>query len=774
MSLNAMTPPQQRVLSAGLLESGFPCLLQMPTGSGKTFLAEWAIQHTLDAGKRAIYVAPLRALAEELRERWTKRFGSGVGVFTGDYSTFGKTPPVSFSEARLLIVTPERLDVITRHWRHHWHWIPEVDLLVVDEFHLLGDARRGGRLEGGLLRFQRLNPFARVLGLSATLGNRGELADWLQGIEFHSDWRPVPLTWRIERYRKATEKPELLRTVVAENVAAGGQSLVFVHSRRRAEELARTLAAGGLCCRHHHAGLAYDQRRQIEGELRSGACQVLVATSTLEMGINLPVRQVVLYDLQSFKGGDFVPISTNSVWQRVGRAGRPGQDSTGEAVLLAAQWDRDAERHEAGVFEPIRSALADERMLAEQIVAEVASGMARTPSQLQRVFERSLAAHQKALPSVLRVLHKLCAAGMIDEVLTDDKRLLKATAMGRTASRHLLAPDTVLACRRIATELPQASFFDLLLVLCATPDAEPVLPVDFEDLDTLAEALRTEPSYLLTREPAALMGLVPVRGKRLLSALLMARVLQEWTTSGNADHVAERFGCYPFEVSRLTESVVRLLTALRALTTPDDPAQVAFARRVRLLQAMVQVGMDSEAATLTYVPGIGPELARRLYGAGIGSLEALAESIVVDLAGVRGVSAKRAAQWIAAAQEVLPTLPILTELPPTTLQVVADWPMEIDPYRLRRSLDLSVSGGLEGSYTVTGGTEPHQVWREKRTLVCDCPDHAKGHLCKHILAVQRKRGDASVSQLVKRLEKGEGMGWNLFDLWWDGAKGGKA
>jgi helicase len=221
-------------------------------------LAEQAIFSTLRSGRRAIYLTPLRALANELLERWRTTFqGFEVGVFTGEYGQ-RHAHPMPFEKARLLIMTPERLDACTRHWRTLWAWLPEVDLLVVDELHLLGDRGRGARLEGALLRVRRLNPFLRVLGLSATLGNRSELAEWLNGVHFGSEWRPISVTWRCVRYQRATDKPRILREVVDGCLSSGGQSLVFVQSRRRAEELARELIESGVAAGHHHAGLDSD------------------------------------------------------------------------------------------------------------------------------------------------------------------------------------------------------------------------------------------------------------------------------------------------------------------------------------------------------------------------------------------------------------------------------------------------------------------------------------------------------------------------------------
>ena len=371
------------------------------------------------AGER-IYLTPLRALANELVERWSERFaGHEVGVFTGEYGQ-RQAYPVPFDRARVLIMTPERLDACTRHWRSHWGWLPEVGLLVVDELHLLGERRRGPRLEGALIRARRLNPFLQVLGLSATLGNRAELADWVGGVHFGSSWMPIPIQWRSARYQRATDKPRILKEEVQRCVAGGGQSLVFVQSRRRAEALSAELRDAGVPAGHHHAGLDSDERRRLEREYRAGGLRALVSTGTLEMGLNLPARQVVLYDLQCFDGNDFVPLSVNTVWQRAGRAGRRGLDTQGEVVLIAPTWDRGADRYAAGQFDKITSGLVEGSALAEQVLAEVSSGLARTRAQLARNLQQSLAAHQQRLPVLDRVVGEMLDSGMLVEVFEEE------------------------------------------------------------------------------------------------------------------------------------------------------------------------------------------------------------------------------------------------------------------------------------------------------------------------------------------------------------------
>jgi helicase len=783
-----LTPPQAEILSTGILESGFNCILQMPTGSGKTWLAEKLIKETVSTGFRAIFLTPLRALAEELYARWQKEFPADfrIGVFTGDYGAGREKLPVSFKDAQILIMTPERLDLITRNWRGHWNWIPEVDLLVADEIHLLGEKSRGARLEGAISRFRRLNPFARTVGLSATMGNRGELADWLDGVEYNSHWRPVPLSWNHLTYRKATEKPAILCEIVKNNLAEGGQSLVFVQSRRRAEALCRELCEKGIAAGHHHAGLTRNERSRTENGFRNGEISVLVTTSTLEMGINLPARQVILYDLQEFNGTDYKPLSVNTVWQRAGRAGRYGKDEKGEVVLLVSSWEKIGDNYRKGDFEPILSTLNDPKMLAEQILAEVRSGLARTDSQLKTAFSDSLAACQNRLPNIENSVRELIKSGMLVNVRSEtndndlvDKTVdkskigayrLKVTPLGKIGVRHLLFPATVLLFSK-ALGNPPLSFFDLLLVCTASDDCQPRLPVDYEELGELAEAVAGESSFILRSTTEEVFEILGVAGKRLLSTLKMALTLRCWTREGEVEKVAEICNCYPFEVERLVQQSARLLQAmseivgLKAAEEDDEQKdrfqierEVSLSEKLTALHKMVELGLDEQAATLTFIEGIGARTARRLSELGCADIEDLAGIEPEMLAREKGISDKRARRWNQSAIELQKRFSAFyfrETFVPDESKNAFNFPAEIEPYRLRRALELKVAGGDGGVYRVTGGLEPHLVVLKYKELLCDCADADKGNVCKHTLAVRLLRGDKELKKLTRRLLKPE-------------------
>ena len=582
----------------------------------------------------------------------------------------------------------------------------------------------------------------------------------------------------------------ILTDEVGRCIASGGQSLVFVQSRRRAEALAAALRDVGIAAGHHHAGLEGKERRRLEGEYRNRALHALVSTGTLEMGLNLPARQVVLYDLQTFDGTDFVPLSVNTVWQRAGRAGRPGLDTQGEVVLIAPSWDHGVNRYTAGHFETILSGLADHRALAEQILAEVSSGLARTRAQLKRNLTQSLAAFQGRLPALDQVVGEMLSAGMLVEVSDENRgQALKVTRLGRIAVRQLLAPSTVilLAHSLQANDASDLTFLDILLLCASTDDCEPIIPVDFEELEQLGQRISNERSVLLSGTQAQIFDRFGLRARRLLAVIKTALIMREWTRLGDAEAAAIDFGCYAFEVRRLAECYDRILTAAVAILTPpkeqatetsliaariENGDDLSLVERVRALAAMVAHGVDEETVTLTFLDGLGGTLARRLHSAGIFNIEDLALSKTDELARVRGISATKAARWIDDATKIIRSRSAFSfregasKITSHAGAIIAN----IDPYRLRRAIDLKVQ--RQGTkFMVSGGLEPHRVKKAKDQYSCDCLDFVKGKLCKHMLAVRLHLKDPELLSVIERVSSNITVeGLDLFRLWLDGRK----
>ena len=181
-----LTPIQEKSVNSGLFE-GRSILACAPTASGKTLIASMAIANTLGKGK-ALYVVPLKALAKEKFNEYLSLLETTVYrpiISTGDIDSDSEY----LSKYDLLILTSEKLDSLLRH---KVSWLNEIRLVVVDEIHLLNDSSRGPTLEIILTLLKNLIK-PQIIGLSATIGNPKELAEWLEAELIIDYWRPVEL-----------------------------------------------------------------------------------------------------------------------------------------------------------------------------------------------------------------------------------------------------------------------------------------------------------------------------------------------------------------------------------------------------------------------------------------------------------------------------------------------------------------------------------------------------------------------------------------------------
>ncbi|MBW2968404.1 DEAD/DEAH box helicase [Candidatus Woesearchaeota archaeon] len=186
--IEELRPAQSKAVKAGLLD-GKSLLVCTPTASGKTLVAELAMMNSVLRGKgKAIYIVPLKALASEKNKSFRHRYGKlcNIGMSIGD---FDASDPYLHTYD-LIICTAEKLDSLMRH---HAPWVRDISVVVVDEIHLLNDPTRGPTLEILLTMLKQILKKAQVIGLSATIGNEQELAEWLEADLVHDDWRPVEL-----------------------------------------------------------------------------------------------------------------------------------------------------------------------------------------------------------------------------------------------------------------------------------------------------------------------------------------------------------------------------------------------------------------------------------------------------------------------------------------------------------------------------------------------------------------------------------------------------
>lgn len=408
------TPAQAQAWPA--IKNGDNTLLMAPTGSGKTLAA---FLSSIDAliqapprGCRLVYVSPLKALAVDVERNLRSpiagirhaadRLGlairePSVAIRTGDTparerARFSKTP------ADIFITTPESLYLVLSS--SAGAGLRDVETVIVDEIHAIVSTKRGAHLALSLERLERLagRPLQRI-GLSATQRPLDEVARFLGGFDADGA-RPVrvvdaghrkplqltvevpvedmarldePLDFRSGPASRADARTSIWPAIhprLLELVRSHRSTLVFVNSRRLAERIANALndLAGEELAHAHHGSIAREQRLRIEDDLKAGRLRALVATSTLELGIDMGAIDLVV-QVES-------PPSVASGMQRIGRAGhRVDEPSTG-IILPKYRGDLLAsaaltERMHAGAVEAsryIRNALD---VLAQQIVAIV-------------------------------------------------------------------------------------------------------------------------------------------------------------------------------------------------------------------------------------------------------------------------------------------------------------------------------------------------------------------------------------------------------------------
>ncbi|GAB7094415.1 ATP-dependent DNA helicase [Halolamina litorea] len=711
-------PPQAEAVEAGVTD-GENVVAAVPTASGKTLIAELAMLSAVQRGGTALYIVPLRALASEKKtefERW-EEYGVTVGVSTGNYESDGEW----LGSRDIVVATSEKVDSLVRNGAP---WIDDLSCVVSDEVHLVDDRNRGPTLEVTLAKLRRLNHDLQTVALSATVGNAPEIADWLDAELVDSDWRPIDLRTGVhfgnainfadgsQREVPVDSGGKQTPALVDDTLDEGGSSLVFVNSRRNAESAASRL--GSVTSDHltdeeradlrelatalrdvsdtatsddlaecvaegaafHHAGLSSEHRDLVEGAFRDRLIKVIAATPTLAAGVNTPSRRVIVRDWRRYdpEFGGMKPLDTLEIHQMMGRAGRPGLDPYGEAVLLASNNDTKEElfdRYVHGDPEPVRSKLAAEPALRTHLLATVASGFANTREDILDFLGNTLYAVQSAgsaqLESVTDTVLNYLA---VNEFVDREDGTITATEIGHTVSRLYLDPmsaaeiidglrgseggddrtgnygsrggladpdgdesagfttandlldDDALAGsdadeagdadEAADDEDDDVSALGLYHLVSRTPDMYQ-LYLKSGDRETYEEELFERETELLGRTPSEYDD---VAFEEWLSALKTARMLEDWASEVDEDRIAERYGVGPGDIRGKVDTAEWLLNAAERLAGELDLSNVVSVREAK---KRVEDGVREELLDLTSVRGVGRKRARRLFEAGIES-----------------------------------------------------------------------------------------------------------------------------------------------------------
>jgi superfamily II RNA helicase len=342
------------------LAAGSHAIVGTPTGSGKSLIAVGATLFALAQGRRTFYTAPIKALVSEKFFDLCDLFGpERVGMLTGD-AAVNPDAPIICATAEVLANLALREGADT-----------DVGLVCMDEFHYYGDRDRGWAWQVPLIELTG----AQFLLMSATLGDTTRIAADLTrrtgrpAAVVAGGERPVPLEFEyvttpihqtVEVLLNQGKAPVYIVHPTQAGALERAQALMSLNVCTREEKRAIAEQIGGFrftagfgrtlsrLVRHgigvHHAGMLPRYRRLVEQLTRAGLLKVVCGTDTLGVGINVPIRSVLITSLVKFDGRRMRVLRAREFHQIAGRAGRPGFDSCGYVVVQAPEHEIENER----------------------------------------------------------------------------------------------------------------------------------------------------------------------------------------------------------------------------------------------------------------------------------------------------------------------------------------------------------------------------------------------------------------------------------------------
>lgn len=510
--IKEFNPAQKAVIESGYLEDKSNYIISIPTASGKTVLGILPALKTILNGGKAIYAAPLLSIQNEKVKEFKAFEEHGIKV--------GKHP----SNSDLSVMVFESFDALTRF---SWNVLREVDTLIIDEFHMIGEYSRGPTLESAITRAKIINPSLRIIALSATLKNIDEIEQWLDGKTVEHNYRPVPLNKEVldAEMFNTKNKNDVIVKIVEKAIEDNSQALSFVSTRRFTESLATYVAKkidkkttkeqkqkfkqvadkllevpkkkGSLptttCLKlaeaaekgvvFHHAGLFNEQKEIIEDEFRNGNILMITATPSLMYGVNLPSKYVVIRDHTRWTSNGPASIPVFDYEQMSGRAGRPQYDDVGYSYLVAKTMDEafDLEaRYINGEIELTNSKLIDNKdAIYKQIIAQIASSLSKNLDDLNDFFGKTLYGFQmKNNPSMSMFaqdslnweLESALEFLLQNGIIRATPEGLKTTDFGNLIAKSNYAVETAVKIKEYVSTMEKLNPAEMIYALAETPD----------------------------------------------------------------------------------------------------------------------------------------------------------------------------------------------------------------------------------------------------------------------------------------------------------------
>jgi helicase len=664
LNYDSLYPPQELALSKGVM-NGNNILVTTPTSSGKTLIGLMGMINILSKGKKVVYLTPLKALATEKFNEFKvinnlscfKNRKINIAISTGDYDSYG----TELIDKDIIILTNEKMDSILRH---DANWIFSVGLFIIDEIHLLTERERGPTLEIIMTKIKLMPQKPQIIGISATVSNSDEVADWLRCEQIQSKWRPTELIEGVYNCGKVTMNNgtafEIDNIGVVDNTNSGiislamdsitndgGQSLVFAETRKRAVSLAKKtsetvskfLNKSSKLSAHkigveilkqgddtelnrtlsntvtkgvgfHHAGLGIKSRQIVENAFRNGIIKILFATPTLAAGVNLPARRVVIASIfrYDYEYGGNIPLSILQYKQLCGRAGRPAYDKYGEAIIIADSRTNPEDLYNHFVLgepEPIVSQLMNERALRVHVLGVIASRPKILKSELLYFFEETFLSKYHGNESISFEIDSLLQYLSDEGLIIMRNELLMATKFGKRISLLYIDPKTGIHFKKNLDYYNSNKINDgtnFLYWICDSYDFYPKLTLRQNEIEYFERMFEKHKlsSYGLSNYDYTLKNLI---------------ILLEWIDESSEANLNEKIGVEPGDLYRMVETTYWLSYCLYEIVKLIGRKDLL--PEINILRLRIKHGIKSELIPLIQLEGIGRIRARSLYKAGI-------------------------------------------------------------------------------------------------------------------------------------------------------------
>jgi len=683
-----LLPLQVQALKKNKILEGRNLVICAPTSSGKTFCGELAAVVNLFQGKKVIYLVPLKSIAEEKFADFAKKYselGIKVIISTRDRKEFDSD--LEKGDFDLAIVIYEKFNQLLIR---NLDTLCMINLIVVDELQMIGDLSRGHTLELALTKILSSKYHPQILGLSAVLKDAGVLSSWLGSELLFEKSRPVELLQGIllngkfiyKKYNSQEEGEEELvdlgsdqpQEVLFSNlqklIQDGEQVLVFLKSKFESELCAQIFAERVklppatcaieilnelestalkekliLCLNSgvafHNADLSFDERRIVENFYLAGEIRVILSTTTLAMGVNLPAKTVFI-ETQTYLAGEYSdrgvlsPISWAAYENMSGRAGRFRlQKDFGRSIVLAYDqfhFDSLWEEYVEGKEERLSPGLS--RIDADDVILDfVASNSAKSIPDLQRLISSTLSHNlgfrfQESIESRVKRLTDLKI------FLGEGDSIIASSALGKTLAIKGISIQTGLEITRkldqkkgeehLQTKLDEISwFYDLL-----DTDEGKKIHVNLSPRETqnsvyeMALRNKDQEKMISNRSIRSLLenglSFTSEQKRKVKLTLLFSDWISPLTTLELERKYDLRSGFINQGAQRMSWLLDCAFSLARVLN--QDKKVLHF---LKDLSMRVQFGVNSEGLKLAQLrhPGLGRDFIWRLTQAGLSSIE---------------------------------------------------------------------------------------------------------------------------------------------------------